>query len=92
MQFSYKQSGYLNGVVLQVIDILFQSHPEVVQAGKDALDKYGAGLASVRLICGTQNIHVVSSGVLFLSFIIMYCCINNCFRLMFTKVHAYTYT
>jgi len=33
------------------------SHPEVIQAGKDALDKYGAGLSSVRFICGTQVIH-----------------------------------
>ena len=38
----------------------FQSHPEVIQAGKDALDKYGAGLSSVRFICGTQDIHRVS--------------------------------
>lgn len=30
------------------------SHPEVVQAGIDALQKYGAGLSSVRFICGTQ--------------------------------------
>lgn len=34
------------------------SNPEVVQAGKDALDKYGAGLSSVRFICGTQDIHM----------------------------------
>jgi len=34
------------------------SDPEVVQAGKDALDKYGAGLSSVRFICGTQDIHM----------------------------------
>ncbi|KAF0298075.1 2-amino-3-ketobutyrate coenzyme A ligase, mitochondrial [Amphibalanus amphitrite] len=33
------------------------SHPDVVQAGKDALDVYGAGLSSVRFICGTQDIH-----------------------------------
>jgi len=33
------------------------SHPEVVAAGKEALDKYGAGLSSVRFICGTQTIH-----------------------------------
>ncbi|KAG7164492.1 2-amino-3-ketobutyrate coenzyme A ligase, mitochondrial-like [Homarus americanus] len=33
------------------------SHPEVIQAGKDALDKYGAGLSSVRFVCGTQDIH-----------------------------------
>lgn len=30
------------------------SHPEVVQAGVDALKAYGAGLSSVRFICGTQ--------------------------------------
>lgn len=30
------------------------SHPEVIQAGIEALQKYGAGLSSVRFICGTQ--------------------------------------
>ncbi|KAF2366421.1 2-amino-3-ketobutyrate coenzyme A ligase [Trinorchestia longiramus] len=33
------------------------SHPEVIAAGKAALDRYGAGMASVRFICGTQEIH-----------------------------------
>lgn len=33
------------------------SHPEVVQAGIDAFQNYGAGLSSVRFICGTQNLH-----------------------------------
>ncbi|XP_022248884.1 2-amino-3-ketobutyrate coenzyme A ligase, mitochondrial-like isoform X3 [Limulus polyphemus] len=33
------------------------SHPAVVEAGKKALDKYGAGLSSVRFICGTQDLH-----------------------------------
>jgi glycine C-acetyltransferase len=33
------------------------NNPEVVQAAKDALDKYGASTASVRFICGTQDIH-----------------------------------
>jgi glycine C-acetyltransferase len=31
--------------------------PDVVQAGKDALDRWGAGTASVRFICGTFTIH-----------------------------------
>ena len=31
--------------------------PEVVQAGKTALDHWGAGTASVRFICGTFTIH-----------------------------------
>ncbi|KAG8006450.1 2-amino-3-ketobutyrate coenzyme A ligase [Nibea albiflora] len=33
------------------------SHPEVVQAGVDALKSHGAGLSSVRFICGTQDLH-----------------------------------
>lgn len=32
-------------------------NPELIQAAKDAYDKYGYGLASVRFICGTQDIH-----------------------------------
>jgi glycine C-acetyltransferase len=32
-------------------------HPEVIQAAKDALDSHGFGLASVRFICGTQDLH-----------------------------------
>jgi glycine C-acetyltransferase len=33
--------------------------PEVVDAGKRGLDKYGAGTASVRFICGTFDVHRV---------------------------------
>jgi glycine C-acetyltransferase len=33
------------------------AHPEVVQAARDALDRWGYGLSSVRFICGTQAIH-----------------------------------
>jgi glycine C-acetyltransferase len=32
-------------------------HPEVIEAARKALDKWGFGLASVRFICGTQEIH-----------------------------------
>ena len=32
-------------------------HPEVIQAAKDALDSHGFGMASVRFICGTQDLH-----------------------------------
>ena len=31
--------------------------PEVIAAGREALDRYGAGTASVRFICGTFAIH-----------------------------------
>ena len=33
------------------------NHPELIQAGKEALDNYGFGMASVRFICGTSEIH-----------------------------------
>ncbi|HEU6446404.1 MAG TPA: glycine C-acetyltransferase [Gaiellaceae bacterium] len=33
------------------------AHPEVVRAAKDGLDRYGAGTASVRFICGTFAPH-----------------------------------
>ena len=33
------------------------NHPTVVAAGKRGLDRYGAGTASVRFICGTFSIH-----------------------------------
>jgi len=32
-------------------------HPAVVAAAKDALDRWGYGMASVRFICGTQEVH-----------------------------------
>ncbi len=33
------------------------SHPDVLRAAHEALDRWGYGLASVRFICGTQEIH-----------------------------------
>jgi glycine C-acetyltransferase len=33
------------------------SHPKVIQAAKDAIDRWGFGLSSVRFICGTQEAH-----------------------------------
>src|SRR5205807_4784279 len=32
-------------------------HPALIAAAKEALDTHGFGMASVRFICGTQNIH-----------------------------------
>ncbi|MFI6712564.1 glycine C-acetyltransferase [Nonomuraea sp. NPDC050478] len=32
-------------------------HPEVIEAAKRALDRWGFGMASVRFICGTQEVH-----------------------------------
>lgn len=33
------------------------SHPQVIEAAKEALDTHGFGMSSVRFICGTQDIH-----------------------------------
>jgi glycine C-acetyltransferase len=32
-------------------------HPDVIAAAKEALDRWGYGMASVRFICGTQEVH-----------------------------------
>ncbi len=33
------------------------NHPELISAAKSGLDEHGFGMASVRFICGTQDIH-----------------------------------
>ena len=33
------------------------SHPDVIKAAHEALDRWGYGLSSVRFICGTQAVH-----------------------------------
>ncbi len=33
------------------------NHPEIIQCARDALKRYGFGMASVRFICGTNEIH-----------------------------------
>ena len=33
------------------------NHPDLIKAAKQGLDSHGFGMASVRFICGTQNIH-----------------------------------
>lgn len=33
------------------------NHPRIINAAKKGLEKYGYGMASVRFICGTQEIH-----------------------------------
>lgn len=49
---SFSLSGILNFCANNYLGL--SSHPEVVQAGIDALKTHGAGLSSVRFICGTQ--------------------------------------
>jgi glycine C-acetyltransferase len=35
------------------------NHPEIIAAAKDAMDSHGFGMASVRFICGTTDLHKV---------------------------------
>ncbi|CAJ0928767.1 unnamed protein product, partial [Mesorhabditis belari] len=49
------QGTYLNFCANNYLGL--SSHPEVIKAGQEALKTHGAGLSSVRFICGTQDIH-----------------------------------
>src|SRR5947209_14927674 len=40
------------------------NHPSVVEAAHEGLRRYGYGLASVRFICGTQDLHKELEGAL----------------------------
>jgi glycine C-acetyltransferase len=40
------------------------SHPELIQAAHEALDRWGYGLSSVRFICGTQGLHKELEGAI----------------------------
>ena len=35
----------------------FANHPRIREAQKKAVDRWGAGMASVRFICGTESLH-----------------------------------
>uniref|UniRef100_A0A8C5PQQ9 Aminotransferase class I/classII large domain-containing protein n=1 Tax=Leptobrachium leishanense TaxID=445787 RepID=A0A8C5PQQ9_9ANUR len=50
-----RNTGILNFCANNYLGL--SSHPEVIRAGHDALEEFGAGLSSVRFICGTQTIH-----------------------------------
>src|SRR5438874_7322060 len=39
-------------------------HPEVVAAAREGLERHGYGMASVRFICGTQDVHKELEGKL----------------------------
>jgi len=55
---SVKVSTGENVVIMCANNYLgLSSHPDVIQAAKDALDSHGYGMSSVRFICGTQDIH-----------------------------------
>jgi len=53
-----RMEGRGEGIILSSNNYLgLSNEPAVVAAGKDALDRFGAGTASVRFICGTFTIH-----------------------------------
>ena len=39
------------------LELSLAQHPAVAAAAKEAIDRWGYGLASVRFICGTQGVH-----------------------------------
>lgn len=70
------QSSIINVNGLEVINFCannylgLSNHPNIIQAAKDGIDKWGFGLSSVRFICGTQEIHKILENKIskFLSF------------------------
>ena len=58
------QSGHVRANGAELINLCannylgLASHPAVVAAAHEAVDRYGYGMASVRFICGTQTPHV----------------------------------
>ena len=48
--------------VRQQLPRAWPSHPEIVAAAHEALDRWGFGMASVRFICGTQAVHKRAGG------------------------------
>ena len=58
-----KQNSLISTEELDVINFCannylgLASNQEIIDAAKTTMDQYGFGLASVRFICGTQNIH-----------------------------------
>lgn len=58
-----KQNSLISTEKLDVINFCannylgLASNQEIIDAAKATMDQYGFGLASVRFICGTQNIH-----------------------------------
>ncbi|EME31003.1 glycine C-acetyltransferase [Galdieria sulphuraria] len=47
----------VQGTSSSVLNFCLANHPKVLESAKLALDSHGFGMASVRFICGTQDIH-----------------------------------
>ncbi|MDO5753026.1 glycine C-acetyltransferase [Arthrobacter sp.] len=63
-QSSHVSAGPLDGASSTVLNFCANNylgladHPEIIAAAKAAMDSHGFGMASVRFICGTQDLHL----------------------------------
>ncbi|WP_154605161.1 MULTISPECIES: glycine C-acetyltransferase [Arthrobacter] len=63
-QSSHVTAGPLGGTTAPVLNFCANNylgladHPDIIAAAKTALDERGFGMASVRFICGTQDLHL----------------------------------
>jgi glycine C-acetyltransferase len=63
-QSSHIQAGPLDGEGAPVLNFCANNylgladHPQIIAAAKSAMDERGFGMASVRFICGTQDLHL----------------------------------
>ena len=63
-QSSHVSAGPLDGATSTVLNFCANNylgladHPDIIAAAKAAMDSHGFGMASVRFICGTQDLHL----------------------------------
>ena len=63
-QSSHVNAGPLDGETAPVLNFCANNylgladHPAIIDAAKNAMDSHGFGMASVRFICGTQDLHL----------------------------------
>ena len=59
-----------NWVRYVIKSVYIQSHPDVIKAAQESLQKFGAGLSSVRFICGTQVITIIGGNQIIFKWIV----------------------
>ena len=63
-QSSHITAGIIGGQGANVLNFCANNylgladHPDIIRAAKAAMDERGFGMASVRFICGTQDLHL----------------------------------
>lgn len=49
--------GFIDHLSRELVNLGLSDHPDLIEAGREALARYGYGMSLVRFICGTQEEH-----------------------------------